>query len=76
MKSQCPWFLNRQFVSVNVELCMVPFGELPEEGKMYGLFIHDSAMAYTEFRVAVPEEVFSEQLITQRLWSTSADLNF
>jgi hypothetical protein len=52
-------------------------GELPEEGKMYGLFIHDSAMAYTvEFRVAVPEEVFSEQLITQRLWSTSEDLNF
>jgi len=33
-------------------------------------------MANTEFRVAVPEEVFSEQLITQRLWSTSEDLNF
>jgi hypothetical protein len=55
---------------------MVLFGELPEEGKMYGLFIQDSAMAYTEFRVAVPEEVFSEHLITQRLWSTSEDFNF
>lgn len=31
-------------------------GELPEEGKMYGLFIQVSAMAYTvEVRVAVPE---------------------
>jgi hypothetical protein len=52
-------------------------GELPEEGKMCGLFIQDSAMAYTvEVRVAVPEEVFSEKLITQRLWSTSEDFNF
>jgi hypothetical protein len=56
---------------------MVPFGELPEEMKMYGLFIQESAMAYTvEFRMAVPDEIFSEQLITQRLWSTSEDLNF
>jgi len=55
---------------------MVLFGELPEEGKMYGFFIQDSAMAYTEFRVVVPEEVFSEHLITQRLWSTSEDFNF
>jgi hypothetical protein len=56
---------------------MVPFGELPEEGKMYGLFIQDSAMAYTvEFRVPAPDEVFSENLITQRLWSTPEDLNF
>jgi len=43
---------------------------------MYGLFIQNSVMAYTEFRVAVPEEVFGEQLITRRLWSTSEDLNF
>jgi hypothetical protein len=55
---------------------MVPSGELPEEGKICGLFIQDSAIAYTEFRVTVPEKVFSEQLITQRLWSTLEDLNF
>jgi len=69
MKSYCPCFLKKQVVSVSVEL--------PEEGKMCGLFIQDSAMAYTvEFRVAAPAEIFSEQLITQRLWSTSEDLNF
>jgi len=77
MKSYCPCFLKKQVVPISVELHMLPFGELPEEGKMCGLFIQDSAMAYTvEFRVAAPAEIFSEQLITQRLWSTSEDLNF
>lgn len=56
---------------------MMSFGELPEEGKMFCLFIQDSAMAYiVEVRVAAPEDVFSEQLITQRLWSSPEDLNF
>jgi hypothetical protein len=48
-------------VAVSAELLMGPFGGLPEEGKMYGLFIQVSAMAYTvEVKVAVREGVFSE----------------
>jgi hypothetical protein len=76
MKSHCPYSLKKQFVAVSVELIVVPFGESTEEGKMNGLFMQDSATAHTfEFTVTTLEEVFNEQLITQRLWSTSGDVN-